>query len=353
MRSLSTRSKRFALAALLLTSCGGYGYVGWGYYPCDPYYYDPYCHDYYYATWRPSSLAATDFDRDGRLDVVVADGQSGVLWFARGEEGGSFAAQPSAPITVPAPQATVAVVNADGDADPDLLVLDEATGRLATYEGDGHGGFAVLATTTLVAPPTPDALRFALGTIDGDALDDVVTLDVAGGIHVALGTGTGAFVAAAGGDPAASFLGPDVALRLDGVFVALADFDETPGTDLLVLDGERSSLAVCSGHGDGTFGAPAVVSYAALGDVLALAPVTSGTGRTADLAVLVGDRVDVGAPSFLAVLRPQDGSVAVERTAVGTARSLVGRDLDGDGRTDLLLADLLNREIRTLRAKGG
>ena len=346
--------KRFALAALLLTACGGgYGYVGFGYYPCDPYYYDDlYCYDYYYATWRPSSLAVTDFDADGRLDAVVSDRMDGAVWFARGHAGGGFDGVPAAPFTLPSAAASVAPVNADGDAKPDLLVLDGSPGRLLTYFGDGFGGFAALSTLTLAAAVTPGVLRFALGTLDGDAIDDVVTVDEVGAVQVALGTGAGAFVDAGHGDPAASFLGPDVTARLAGVFVALADFDAQPGTDLAVLDGARASLAFFSGHGDGAFGAARVVSVRVLGDVLAIAPVTVGIGRPADLAVLSGDPADDGTPSTLAVVRASDGGFGLGPTAVGTARSIVPFDLDGDGLTDLLLPDELGRAIRTLRARG-
>lgn len=346
-------SKGLALTALALTACGGYGYgyVAIGYVGCDPYYYDPYCYDYYYATWQPSSLAATDFDADGRLDAVVSDGEDGAVWFARGRADGGFADVPSAPFALPAAHAEVAAVNADGDATPDLLVLDGSPGRLTTYAGDGRGGFAVLTTTPLSAVVTPGVLRFAHGPLDGDAIDDVVTLNEAGSLHVALGTGAGAFLDVGQGDPAASFLGPDVSARLDGVYLALAEFDGQPGTDLAVLDGERASLALLSGRGDGTFGPARVVSFAPFGAVLAVAPVTLGAGAAADLAVLCGDRLDVSAPSALAVLRTSDASFALEPMPVGTARSIVPRDLDGDGLTDLLLPDALRREIRTLRAR--
>ena len=343
-------SKGLALAALSFTACGGYGYVGFGYYPCDPYYYDD-CYDYYYATWQPSSLAATDFDADGRLDAVVSDGADGNVWFARGQFGGGFSGVPSAPFTLPSANALVAVVDADGDASPDLLVLDGSPGGLTTYAGDGHGGFTVLATTPLTVPATPGVLRFARGRLDGDAIDDVVTVDEAGALHVALGTGIGTFVDVGPGDPAASFLGPDVSARLEGVFVALASFDDQPGTDLAVMDGARSSLAFFSGHGDGTFGAARVVSFPAFGAVLAVAPVALGAGRSADVAVLSGDPVDVGVASTLAVVRAIDGSLALDPIDVGTARSILARDLDGDGLTDLLLPDALNHAIRTLHAR--
>lgn len=351
---MGLRSKWLALAALTLTSCYGYGYgyVEVGYVGCDPYYDDCY-DDYYYYAWVPTSLAATDFDGDGRLDAVVSDGANGSVWFARGQEGGGFADPVAAPLTGHGARLGVAAVNVDGDLRPDLLVLDGTPGDLVPWGGDGHGGFTALAVTTQAAPTGPKVVRFAHGKLDADDLDDVVTLDEAGALHVALGTGTGAFVEVGVGDGVASFLGPDGVARLDGVFLALAAFDDRPGTDLVVLDGTRASLATFGGLGDGTFGPPRVVGTPPLDEVLDVAPVTLAAGKPPTLAVLSGRRLDVGAPTTLAVVRPTDGSYAVRPTAVGTARALHAADLDGDGRTDLLVTDTLNRAIRTLHAREG
>lgn len=337
------------LLAIVLAGCSGY--IAWGDYGyCDPY-YDPYCYDYYYGPWYPASLAATDFDADGHLDLAVSDGQSGSLWLVRGTEAGGLADAPSASLAFPAPDAAVAVVNADGDARPDLLVLEGAPGTLTTFAGDGAGGFTALATTALTASFTPGAVRFARGRIDGDAIDDVVLLDSGGAVHVALGTGTGGFTDVGLGDPAASFLGPDAALRLPGLHVALGDFDGAACLDLLVLDGERTTLATFSGHGDGTFGAPVTAALPAVGAVLDVAAVTLGAGRPADLAILSGDRYDPYAPSTLVVLRAGDGAVVFDSKLVGTVRAISPADLNGDGWTDLLLVDSVGHAIRTLHAR--
>ena len=114
-----------ALAALLFTACGGYLYYGYGW--CDPY-YGGYCYDYVYVAWRPDALAATDFDEDGQLDLAVADGRAGTVWFLRGASGGGFAPVPSAPLAAPVAPDALALANLDGDADPDLLVLDGSPG---------------------------------------------------------------------------------------------------------------------------------------------------------------------------------------------------------------------------------
>ena len=71
-------------------------------------------------------------------------------------------------------------------------------------------------------------------------------------IRVAKGSGAGEFVDAGVVSPAAEFLGPDVALRLDSVSFVVAQADASPGADLVIVDGRRGLLAVFSGRGDGT-----------------------------------------------------------------------------------------------------
>lgn len=337
-----------ALSSLLLSACGGYGYlavgigVGYGW---------DYGGDYYYDDCSCYSMVASDFDGDGALDMAVADGRAGVVWLVPGRPGGTFADAPSDHLDLSAVPGEIAPANADGDGATDLMVLDGVPGDLETFAGDGDGGFSRAAPPAARVPTSPGLNRFASGDLDGDALDDLVTVDERGTMHVALRADDGSLRDVGLGDPAAEFLGPDAALRLAGVHLVLAKLDGRPGTDLVVVDGERSALAIFSGHGDGTFGEPLAAPFRPMGDVLSVAPVTRGSGGSTDLAVLFGNRNDPAAESTLAVLRWGDGSIALDGMRVGSARSVAACDLEGDGRTDLLLADPLHGAVRALRAR--
>ena len=337
-----------ALALLLLPACAGY--VAWGYGWCDPY-YDPYCYDYYYYKWEPASLGAGDFDGDGELDLAVADAAASGLWLVKGTPGGGFEDEPTSPPGIASASRVVGVLHADGDGLLDLLVLDGTPGFLRVFLGDGVGGFAPLLPP-LTAAQVPSVMCFAHGRLDGDAVDDLVTLDENGTVRVALGGGGGTFTDVGQGDPARDFLGTEGALRITGIHLALADFDGTPGTDLLVMDGQRATFALLSGHGDGTF-APAVsVGFQPLGEVLDIAPVIVRLGGSPQLAVLACDVEQPAHPSTLVVLRIADGTADGPPIPAGSTRSMVPLDLNGDGLTDLLLADQTSRTIRTLHMRG-
>jgi hypothetical protein len=343
-----------ALSGLFLTACGGEGLallavgvgVGFWYGGCDGG-----CYDDQYDDWYPASIATSDFDHDGTLDLAVADGKENVVWLLRGQPGGGFAGPPRAQLRLSSVPAQVGIAHAYGSGSTGLVVLNRGSAQMATYAGDGAGGFA------LVTPPgSPTALsigltRFAYGALDGEAVDDVVTIDERGGLHVSLGGGDGVLDDVGRGDPAAAFLGPDVAQRLAGVFIALANFDSEPGTDLVVLDGERSKFAIFPGHRDGTFGEPRVVTFDSRGDVLGIAAVTLVVGDPSALALLLGNRADDVAASTLAIVRASDGSRAYDDMPVGSARSIATCAVKDDGLTDLLLCDPVHGAIRTLRAR--
>ena len=145
--------------------------------------------------------------------------------------------------------------------------------------------------------------------------------------------------------------GPCGAHKVSKISLTLGDFDGEAGLDLLVLDGDRATLAVCSGHGDGTFGAPVTAAFASTQPVLGVAAVTLGAGRPADVALLSGARYDPYAQSSIGVVRASDGGVVFEAKPVGTVRAITPYDLNGDGMTDLLLVDAVGHAIRTLHAR--
>lgn len=336
-----------ALALLLLPACAGY--VAWGYGWCDPY-YDPYCYDYYYYKWEPASLGAGDFDGDGLLDLAVADGSAGGLWLVKGASGGGFEDPPTNPPGIASSSRVVGALHADGDGLLDLLVLDGTPGFLRVLLGDGLGGFAPLPPP-LSAAQVPSVMCFAHGRLDADAIDDLVTLDENGTVRVALGGGGGTFTDAGQGDPARDFLGTEVALRITGIHLALAEFDGTPGTDLLVMDGPSETFALLSGHGDGTFGPAVPVTFRSRGEVLDVVPVVVRPGGSPQLAVLTCDVEQAAQPSTLVVLRVADGTEDGAPIQAASARSMLPQDLNGDGLTDLLLADQAGRTIRTLHMR--
>lgn len=292
--------------------------------------------------------ASGDFDGDGDRDVVASEAGAADRFWRWGADGaGEFAA--------PQPVAVTAAVGAlgtwlgldagelDGDGRDEVLAWTDA-GRIhgAILEQVG-GAFVEAAVQPLVvAGSARNSLRAPrLEDLDGDGELDVLGWPFASALSP---TSTGLVVQWNGG-PA----GPWTATEFPGV-------DAATGADL-DGDGTRDLVAARALPGGGT----AVSWYPGLGSATFGPPVDLATGvGTTDIAVadLTGDGLpDVVVSGPPAVGGAPDELLLLERLAGGTpafapARTLldhagyrltsapVVRDVDGDGRTDVLAMTL-------------
>jgi hypothetical protein len=132
---------------------------------------------YYGAGTGPQALVVVDVTGDGLVDIVTANDDGARLLI--GDDRGRFAA----PLRVPSSFFTVSVAAADFNADgrPDLVTVD-GDGTLTALLGDGLGGF-------VVASHVPNAgWRPVVGDFNSDAKPDVVTTSA-----LLLGDGAGGF----------------------------------------------------------------------------------------------------------------------------------------------------------------
>ena len=129
-----------------------------------------------------ADIALADLDRDGRTDLISADGAGATLSVMLADGGNGFRL---APIALPAPERTalesraVRIIDLDGDALPDLMVLltggvrrdgllHPAESWLAALRGRGDGGFAPVWTL----PLDQVATDLAVEDLDGDGRED-------------------------------------------------------------------------------------------------------------------------------------------------------------------------------------
>jgi hypothetical protein len=257
----------------------------------------------------PGPAALADFDRDGKLDVAVAedacndvavlsgDGAGG-LWAARGYPAGANGS---------------ALVAADFDGDGKVDVATKVLGAVDLLPGDGAGGLAAA-----VASAVPrDGQVLVAGDLNGDGRPDLVA-------------GQSVLLRAAGGFTAA----PLPAITGQPESAALGDLDGDGKLDLALGDGSQGQLSVLIGRGDGTFAAPVVYP----------APQAGNGGSAIALGDLDADGdLDVAfAPFFGQIqLLSNDGTGKFgpgDLLSVGAIAVAAG-DLDGDGRTDLVAVD--------------
>ncbi|MEO8197608.1 MAG: FG-GAP-like repeat-containing protein, partial [Thermoanaerobaculia bacterium] len=274
----------------------------------------------------PYSVDASDLDHDGDLDLAVTNYED--LAILLGNGAGDFA--PAVHYGAGAGPVASVAADYDGDGDLDLAVGDYFGSSVSVLTGNGDGTFAAA-----VAYATGGgAYQLKAADLDGDGAIDLVVPNSNGGtISVLLGMGDGTFA------PQAVYATGSTASS-----IAIGDFDRDGAADLAVANYSSSDLSVLLGVGDGTF-APAV-NYPA--GVNARTVATADFDRDGWLDLVVAN---AGGAS-VSLLLGQGGGTFAARTdfAAGDGSvGLVAADLDLDGRIDLAVANLTANSLTVLR----
>ncbi len=269
----------------------------------------------YPAGTSPQSMAAGDFNGDGKTDLAVADSNGVSVLLGNGD--GTF--QPALSYSAGVTPASIAVGDFNGDGKTDIVFVNSGSNRVSVLLGNGDGTFqtpvSYLTESTLYS-----ASSLAVADFNGDGKADLV-VGIAAGVSVLLGNGDGTFQTAV---DYASALG----LVID---VAVGDFNGDGWPDLAAVN-LSNNVNVLLGNGDGTF--RTAVGYAvgspptwiAVGDFNgdgATDIVANGCCNSVSVLLGNGDATFQGAVSYATVLPPILGTVA---------------DLNGDGKPDILVA---------------
>ena len=284
----------------------------------------------------PALLPPADVDGDGDLDVLVTDAVGEALrWVQRTPAGPG----PLLPLLrAPGGEALWRLADLDGDGDLDALALRRSPAQLHVFERQ-QGAF--LPARREAAFPGA-AVDLEVGDLDRDGVADVlVVLDggapAARGHFVLPGLGGGALGWARRFTPGSQVV--------EGIVTGptqLADLDLDGDPDVLVLDRDRQRVVWFRNQGGPFAQGPLVVDDGFLHLCSVEARDLDGDGRL-DL-VTGGTAIDLDRAQQVFVHRGGSNGAFQPRVTVHTdttrdAAALRTGDVDGDGDPDVLLAD--------------
>jgi hypothetical protein len=201
---------------------------------------------------NPQRIAIGDFNRDGKLDLVVTNRASNTITILLGNGNGTFGSPVSIGLIGGQFPTGVATGDFNGDGNTDIVVAN-ANGQSAigVLLGRGDGSFQ----TEIDSPSGTNPLFLAVGDFDKDNKLDVVA-GGNGSSSALLGKGDGSFKT-----PITFNLGqPNQGSATFAV--AVADFNRDGKLDFVGVGfgSLQDNIAIVLGNGDGTFSTPNVFS---------------------------------------------------------------------------------------------
>ena len=207
-----------------------------------------------------SAITAADFNGDGKLDVAISnpgtpDSDSGSIAILLGNGDGTF--RPAQSFPAGQNPSSLAAADFNGDGKIDLAAASSSGGTIAILSGKGDGTFS--APVSIANGGDSQATPVSILALDfnGDGQSDLAVANQGfvtvpnSSISVLLNTGSG--FRAAYNAPLPQAILP--------TYLAYADLNNDGKADLVAVSSLASAIVVMFGNGDGTFQAP--VAYAA------------------------------------------------------------------------------------------
>jgi hypothetical protein len=284
----------------------------------------------------PFGITSADFNRDGRLDLAVANQNSNNVSVLLANNAGSFGARQSRLNNQPV---TLAAGDFNGDGIADAIVggttpssFSGSTSNLALYINDGNGNFIAPQNLTILNNNNSSLLA---ADLNGDSRLDLIAYGSGNfgsnnSISVYINNGT-----------QTPFTAPATAYNFAGfpAGISVGDFNRDGRRDILAALPNNNSVALLLGAANGTFTATAtnfavanqpgitgVGDFNADGFLDAAIATGSGGSSNASILILLGN----GAGSFTQT----SPSVAIPNSP----SSMVVADFNSDGRLDVAVA---------------
>jgi uncharacterized protein (TIGR03437 family) len=280
----------------------------------------------------PQSVVTGDFNGDGKADLAVTGASSVEILLGNGD--GTFRSAHVIALGAPATRIVKADFNLDGKLD--LAVAIGNFGHVVVLLGNGDGSFQPPVDVGAQSPaemPAPGVPCLAVGDVNGDGKPDLILgpYGSVSQITVMLGEGDGTF-------PQSVITTIDHVVDSPGVVVT--DYNGDGRADLFIastIQGELEQFGLLLGTASGQF----TIAFWKTGDTgPAVATDINGNGKP-DIVMSLG----LGNNAGFFLQEYLDGSLTPVSTVVPipadnyfpSFQTMAAADLDGDGKTDLLI----------------
>lgn len=284
------------------------------------------------SSHQPSGLDSADFNRDGILDLAVANRGSSTGAIHPGRGGGSFE-RPDFAQTA-APPTSLATTDFDSDGDRDVATSLAPGGAGDAIQLMVNNGSGALTSGPSIASVEDQPESLVAADLNGDTSDDLIWLGENGyrkRFVYAINNGDGTF-----GAPQAQPV-----TTCSNERVTAADADGDGDNDVLVATGscdlQQDKVSISLNNGNGTFGSETLVSVSPLPEMAVGADV-SGDG-VMDIVAIGPAQGEAG--DFSVALGTGGGTFAPS-TRISTGRShreIALADVDGDTDLDAVTAN--------------
>lgn len=278
----------------------------------------------------PLSIAATDLNSDGKIDLAVGNNGNNNVSVLMGNGDGSFATA----VNYPAGTGVYSVAAGDlnGDGKPDLATANIGGGNISVLINNGNGTFASPVNYASGANP----YFVAMGDVNGDGKPDLASPNgSSNNVQVLINNGNGTFAAPVSYTTA---LFPQA--------MAIGDVSGDGKADLAIV-AYSNTISVLINNGNGTFGAATNYGVASHPSSIGIKDF-NGDGK-ADLAA-----TNSGSNNISVLLNSGTGTFAASVTyPTGTAPyTLATADINNDGKIDLASSNGSSNNVSVLLGNG-
>ncbi|CAF4756532.1 unnamed protein product [Rotaria sp. Silwood1] len=190
----------------------------------------------------PYYVAIGDFNKDSQWDIAIACRKTNNIAVVLGKGNGTFAKEQLYALPVSADPRSLVIGDFNNDNISDIAVANSRKKSISILLGNGNGTFAPhMSQKTIDASP----VSIAVGDFNNDSRQDiVVALEYANSIGIFIGIGNGSFQ---------NQISYQMPRESSPVWVAVGDFNNDNVQDIVVTNFYGHSVGILLGYGNGSF----------------------------------------------------------------------------------------------------